>query len=96
MHELAFGIVICFGSSEFLHIYATLHIDASLHSLADYMHQHLPPLSSLLFAPVDLQAFPTVESFLPPLVPPAVSKPRPRPLEPALSGPAGGRLLDAA
>ena len=32
VHELAFGIVICFGSEEFLYIYATLYIDASLHS----------------------------------------------------------------
>ena len=32
MHELALGIVICFGSAEVLHIYTTLYIDASLHS----------------------------------------------------------------
>ena len=32
VHELAFGIVICFGSAEFLHISTTLYIDASLHS----------------------------------------------------------------
>ena len=34
-----------------------------------YMHQHLQPLSSSPFAPVDLQAFPDVESFPPPLAP---------------------------
>ena len=55
-----------------------------------YMHppsQHLHPLSSFPFAHVDLQAFPTVESFPPPLVPPPplIMPPRPRPLEPALS-----------
>ena len=44
-----------------------------------YMHQHLPQLSSLPFAPVDLQALPTVESFLPPLVPPAVNQAAPPP-----------------
>ena len=32
VHELAFGIVICFGSAEFLYIYAILYIDASIHS----------------------------------------------------------------
>ena len=32
VHELSFGIVICFGSAAFLHIYATLYIEASLHS----------------------------------------------------------------
>ena len=34
------------------------------------MHQHIQPLSSSPFAPVDLQAFPPVESVPPPLVPP--------------------------
>ena len=45
VHELAFGIIICFGSAEFLHIYATLYIDASLHSPTT-LHEHLQPLSS--------------------------------------------------
>ena len=35
-----------------------------------HMHQHLQPLSSSPFAPVDLQAFPPVASVPPPLVPP--------------------------
>ena len=35
-----------------------------------HLHQHLPPLSSSPLAPVDLQAFPPVESVPPPLVPP--------------------------
>ena len=30
VHELAFGIVICFGSAEFLHIFTIRYIDASL------------------------------------------------------------------
>ena len=30
VHELAFGIVICFGSTEFLHISSTLYMDALL------------------------------------------------------------------
>ena len=44
-----------------------------------YMHQHLQPLSSSSFAPVDLQAFPTIEYFPPPLVPPAVNHTPPPP-----------------
>ena len=76
-----------------------------------YMHQHLQPLSSSSFAPVDLQAFPTVESFRPPLVPrlpaggpaalpPAVNHAAAPPPSPGagivpLVGVAG-RLLDAA
>ena len=31
VHELAFGIVICFGSAEFLHISTTLYLDAWVH-----------------------------------------------------------------
>ena len=34
-----------------------------------HMHQHLQPLSSSPVAPVDLQAFPPVQSVPPPLVP---------------------------
>ena len=45
----------------------------------NYMHQHPQPLSSSPFAPVDLQAFPTVESFQPPLVPPAAIHAAPPP-----------------
>ena len=64
MHELAFGIVICFGSEEFLHIYSILHIDASLHSPTT-RHASASPTAFLPpFAPVDLRAFPTFESFL--------------------------------
>ena len=50
VHELAFVIVNCFGSAEFLHISTTLYI-------GHHMHQHLPPLSSSPIAPVDLPAF---------------------------------------
>ena len=32
VHELAFDIVICFGSTKFRYIYAILYIDTSLHS----------------------------------------------------------------
>ena len=67
MHELALGIVICFGSAEFLYIDAILYIDSSLHSqtaLHASASPRLQPLSSSPFEPVDLQAFPTFESFL--------------------------------
>ena len=48
VHELAFGIVICFGSAEFLHICATLYIEAVRPSSTrrrPYMPQHYAALA---------------------------------------------------
>ena len=57
--ELAFGIVICFCSTEFLHIYAILHMPRSTRR-RHYMHQHLQPLSSsLLLRPSTCKRSPT-------------------------------------
>ena len=72
VHELAFGIVICFVAKSFTWMPRCTR-------RRHCMHQHLQPLSSSSFAPVDLQAFPTVESFPFSLILPAVNHPAPPP-----------------
>ena len=73
MHEQAFGIIISFGSKQFLHIYAILCIDASLHSLTT-LHVSASPNAFLIsLCSLRLAGVSTFESFLPLLVSLAVS-----------------------
>ena len=86
VHEPALGIVICFGSAEFPHIYATLYLDASLHSPTT-LPASASPTAFLVSSCAHRLAGVPDHRILPASVGPhpLIISPRPRSLAPSLS-----------